>query len=260
MPVKITTVDNSTDPRVISLDAFKHGRANFSLHYFYTDTASEYTGDVIQIQWEALQNAVTNYMTVNSVPENQVALRFVHCFDLAQESLYMRLQICRMVPSTTPPPPGTSMVYDLISTGAKWYEIKQDSFAPTVVTTMENTEYLNNFYYKEEPQAATMQVLSSGPAKYVKNLTMPWASEVKLMYEENGSPINAWLNLASCSYMESPVYSNVLWPHGLVLFLSDDTNDPYLDNDDSIVVFHNKGADMATVCPPTCNVYNAPAV
>lgn len=260
MPVRIRIGDTSSDPRVISLEAYENGRANFDLHYYYTMAQSSFGGQVIEIPWNDLQTAVDNFVSTAAVPENEVALRFVHCFDTATESLYLRLQICQMVQSETPPPPGALMVYDIVTTNAVWYKIGEGTLTPAINQSLLGMEYLNNFYYKTEPQAAVMEQLTEGPDKYVKNLVLPWAQEVQLMYMENGSPENAGIHFAACSYTESREYSNVLWPHGMVIYLSNSSGEAMLDNDTYVSIFHNKGADMSTLCPPNCNVYIAPNI
>ena len=259
MPVKIQIEDNSTDPRVISLQSYLDGRANFSLHYYYTDQEAAFGGGEVAVPWDDLQAAVENYKSATGMQDDDIALRFVHCFDDTAHELFLRLQICQMVASTTPPPPGAEMVFDLVVTNSQWYEIKNGLFAPANVTTLASPMYLNNFYYKEEPQAAEMQRLSEDPTKYVKNLVLPWGFEINMMYQENGSPANATVHFAACSYETPGPYSNVLWPHGMVVFLSD-AEGPMLDNEDTIVVFHNKGADAATLCPPECSKYIQPIV
>lgn len=260
MPVQIRIGDDSSDPRVISLEAYENGRANFSLHYYYTETEASFSGDVVEVPWNDLQTAVSNYVLSAGVPENEVALRFVHCFSAAEETLYYRMQICRLVLSTEPPPPGASAVYDLDTTGATWYELKNGVFDTTNTTTLHSLPYLNNFYYKEEPQSATMERLIDGPTVYVKNLTLPWEQEIKLMYAENGNPVGATINFAATSYIEPPEYSNVMWPHGMVAYLKDSEGVAFLDNEDYISLFHNKGADFTTLCPPNCGNYIAPNI
>lgn len=260
MPVQIKSYDDSSDPRVINLEDYENGRANFSLHYYYTEMEAAFTRDVIDVPWNSLQAAVDNYVLETSVPENEVALRFVHCFDTVNHALYYRLQICQMVLSSTPPPPGTLAVYDLVTTGAKWYDVKNYTLSPTLHTSLGNAPYLNNFYYKDEPQATTMQRLMDGPGIYVKNLTLPWAQEIKLMYQENGSPVDATINFAASSYIEPPQYSNVMWPHGMIAYLKDSEGTLLLDDESYVSIFHNKGADLATQCPPNCNIYIMPVL
>lgn len=260
MPVRIHIGDTSDDPRVIDLQDYEDGRANFDLHYYYSISEAEFAGQVLDTPWSALQDAVNLYMAQASVPENEVALRFVHCFDMEMHKLYTRLQILQMVPSSTPPPPDASMVYDLVDTGALWYKIDNGEMSSTDDHSLEGHEYLENFYYKDEPQSAIMECLITGPTKYVKNLVFPWQQEVQQMYLDNGSPENAGVHFASCSYIEPPAYSNVTWPHGMVIYLSDAGGTPMLDDNTYISIFHNKGADMGTLCPPNCNVYIAPNI
>lgn len=261
MPVKIQIGDNSDDPRVISLEDYMNGRANFDLHYYYTSSESGFGGQVIDARWDDLQAAVTDYVNTSGTPEAEVALRFVHCFGSIEENMYLRLQLCRLVPSELPVPPGAQAIYDLDTTNSKWYEIRNGMFSVTNDEQLFGVIYLDNFYYKAEPQAADMECLKDGPAKYVKNLVLPWASEIQLMYAENGSPENAGVHFAACSYTEqNPEYSHVEWPHGLVVYLSDSGGHAMLDNNTYISIFHNKGADMATICPPNCNVYIQPLI
>lgn len=264
MPVKIEIGDNSNDPRVINLKEYMAGRANFSLHYFYTPAQESFEGEVIDAQWDDLQNAVQDFMTQTSTLAADVALRFVHCFipsvDGSVGQLFLRLQICKMIASPVPPPPGIETVYDLDTTGALWYEISNGSFAPTLDDNLSGINYLSNFYYRADPASAMMEVLTDGPTVYVKNLVLPWANEILQMYVNNGSPLNAGIHFAACSYYATQEHANVEWPHGLVVFLTDNTGHPMLDNTDYISIFHNKGADFATLCPPTCNQYLMPTV
>ncbi|MCB0700028.1 MAG: hypothetical protein H6551_00365 [Chitinophagales bacterium] len=257
MPVKLLQEDNSTDPRVISLQEYTDGRANFDLHYYYTSAEAAFGGKVNDAQWDDLQNAVDNYCSTAGVPHAEVALRFVHCFDPVPGNMYQRLQICRMVPQ--PPSGSNEEIFDLDTTDAQWYEIKDGAFNPTPDDDLYGQDYLNDFYYKVEPQTMEMEQLVLGPDKYVKNLVFPWENEVLRMYAENGSPASAGIHFAACSYTaEYPGYANVDWPHGMVIYLSDSNGQPYLNNEDYITIFHNKGADMGTLCPPNCGVYIAP--
>src|SRR5688572_29475423 len=113
MPVKIEIGDDSTDPRVISLQSYEDGRANFTLHYYYTSAQAGFGGQVIEAAWNDLQAAITSFINATGVPENEIALRFVHCFNKKAGELYLRLQICQMVSSAEPPPPGVATVYNL---------------------------------------------------------------------------------------------------------------------------------------------------
>ncbi|MCB0697544.1 MAG: hypothetical protein KDC07_09285 [Chitinophagaceae bacterium] len=264
MPVRIRIGDNSDDPRVISLQDYVDGRANFTLHYYYSPTQQEFGGQVIGIQWDDLQNAVDSFIKDTGTAATNVALRFVHCFmpglSEAPAVLFLRLQICGMTPSAEPPPPGVSQVYDLDTTGALWYEISEGSFISTTDQTLFGTVYLSNFYYKADPASADLMPLTDGPAAFVKNLVLPWGNEILQMYLNNGSPAGAGINFAACSYVATPEHANVEWPHGMVVYLTNSTGQPMLDNDNYATIFHNKGADYGTMCPPNCNVYLEPDI
>lgn len=260
MPVQILIGDNSEDPRVISLQAYLDGRANFSLHYYYTSTEASFGGQVLDIQWMDLQNAVNDFMTESGTPQSEVALRFVHCFDEIPGNLYLRLQICQMVPQVVQS--GEELIYDLITTDANWYEIKGSQFTATTDESLTGPVYMNSMFYKTEPQAAEMQRLADAPDTYVHNLVLPWEQEILQMYLDNAENHEVQgVHFAACSYTEpTPGRSNVEWPHGMVIFLSDSEGKTLLNNRDYLSIFHNKGADLATLCPPTCGVYIAPVI
>lgn len=259
MPVQLLSNDNSEDPRVISLQAYMDGRANFDMHYYYTSAQSSFGGHVNSCQWADLQGAVDNFCASTGIPHPEVALRFVHCFDPVTGKLYLRLQICQMVP--IPEPIEGQQVFDLLTTNAAWVEIKEGILTGTNDDELFGAAYLGSFYYKSEPQSQMLQPLTSGPDKFVKNLVFPWENEVFRMYMDNGSPEGAGVHFAACSYtQESPEYANVEWPHGMVIFLSNAAGEDMLDDNDYISIFHNKGADAATLCPPNCNIYISPNI
>lgn len=259
MPVRIETGDNSTDPRVISLDLFNEGRDNFDMHYYYTSAQAAFGGQVVDATWQQFSDAVLEYVNQTGVDITEVALRFVHCLEqLPDSKLYLRLQICKMVPSGEPAPPGALEVFNLDTAGSLWYEIKDGNISPTSDETLIGDIYFDHMYYKVEPQAAEMQRLRDDTTKYVRNLVLPWADEILQMYMQNQTPADAGIHFGACSFETPPERSNVLWPHGIVVYLSDSTGQPLLNNDSYISIFRNKGADMATLCPPKCGVYIKP--
>lgn len=257
MPVQLTTGSGTpNDPRVITLEMFNDGRANFDLHYYYTAQQAVFGGQVNSVLWSDLATAVENYCTATGTAAADTALRFVHCFDDQNHKLYQRVQICKMVPA--PPTEGNEVVFDLDTVGSTWYEIKDSAVAATTDEMEEGPLYLQSLFYKIEPQMQTLERLADAPEKYVKNLVLPWGDEILQMYIDNGSPAGAGINIAACSY--SGTSANVAWPHGLVLYLSDSEGTPMLNDQDYISIFHCKGADMATMCPPYCNVYIPPSI
>lgn len=252
MPVKIVAL-TSTDPREITLHEYNEGRTHFDNHYYVllNNEPVTFYGKDFHIAWADLENAVDNFCNTYSKNAEDVAIRLVHCYNTAQQAIYMRMQVCTMTePGAGGLPPNEQA---LITTDCTWYSIGEGMIQLTTDNNLSDTDYLNSFYYTDN-EGISYQKLSDGPDTYVKNLVYPWASEILAMYEANNSPMNAMIHFAACSYIESPTLSNVTWPHGNVLYLS--VNDvPLLDNEDWMVIFENKGADSATLCPPNCGVY-----
>jgi hypothetical protein len=261
MPVRLRQDGQvpSTDPRVIDLEDYLTGRENFKKHYFLAACNPIFGGQDIAISWDSLNNAVNTFCSTYTINPSTVALRFVYCYDPNMTSLYLRVQLCTMVPQPGPP----TSIYNLVDTQCAWYQITQGSLVPTQDTNLDDSVYLNNFYYCDNHDmcnTATLQQLSSdGGVVFARTVTFPWIAEILQMYIDNGSPSGATISFGSCSYVKkSDGSTETIWPHGLVLYLSDYEGNAFLNNEQYIVLFANKGCDMGTLCPPHCNVYISP--
>lgn len=262
MPVRIRTGVHTptTDPRVIDLEEYNKGRDNFKAHYYLAGCNSSFGGQDIEINWDDLNNAVNTFCTTYSINQNVVALRFVYCYDPATLVLLLRLQICSL---NQPITQGTT-VYPLVTTPSAWYQISQGSMIPTQNTSLDDTTYLTNIYYCDYgvncmPET-TSQLGSDGGTEFARNVTYPWQNEIWQMYVDNGSPSGAKICFGACSYVKRSDGSTLtIWPHGLVLYLKNNGT-PCLNDEDYIVLFENKGADMGTLCPTECGVYIAPVL
>lgn len=266
MPVRITTSLGESDPRAISAAQLALGRVDFNQHYCKASLPTPQVlptpelvleGQINKISWDSLFAAVEAYREEWDVAAEDVALRFVHCFDDETGSLYHRLQLLKMGP------PHYNLegkkVRTLDATHCAWYAIKDLELSPTDDETLTDTLYVNSIMYKTATAAASMQLIEQYPHKFVHNLTFPWSSEIFLMYQENQSPEGADVNFAVYTHpMQNPLESHCEYPHGMVIYISVGEYD-YIDNNHYISVFHNRGADDATLCPPMCNVYVMPA-
>jgi hypothetical protein len=258
MPVKISSIA-SDDPRVISLDEYQFGRDNFRMHYYKAPDAeiSEFGGQDFTVPWSDFYQAVYDFYTSNNINPEDVALRFVHCYDQSGNCLFLRMQICTL--GTPYNNPQGYQVFPLETTPCAWYELRNGAITITTDTTLKGVEYFDNMYYKADPGADEYQQLSDAVNTYVENLSYPWYTEIYQMYVDNNEPANADIHFASCSYTQPVMDPNVTWPHGSVMYLSEGSH-IYLDNEDYIVVFSNKGCDDGTPCPPNCNVYVNPVL
>lgn len=257
MPVQLS-IEDQNSPQIITLEEYHLGRLHFDTHYFHTAAALPFGGQDFSVLWDDLNNAVNQFATNASVPLNTVALRFVHCYDVINNHLYLRLQICTLEP--VPITRAGHDFYPLNTSVCDWYEIKQGSFMLTQNHLLEGVEYFEHFYYEIPGSGGTMQKLADGGGDtYVRNLVFPWEAEILQMYNDNNNPENAYINFGACSYVESiPGTESVMWPHGLVMYLSDSSGHKMLDNENYISLFHNKGADYGTQCPPLCDGYLNP--
>lgn len=243
---------------VISQDEYAQGRTNFQQHYYLANCNSIFGGQDLTIQWAALNSAVNAFCTQYGLSASVVALRFVYCYDLAANNLYMRLQLCQMQQSTQ-----GSNVYDLMPSPTAWYQITDGSFVSTPVNTLNDPTYLTNFFYSDTAtcNVATLQPLYSDQGQiYAQTITYPWENEIYQLYVDNQASPDFQISFGACSYVRQDSTTPCTWPHGLVIYMRTAAGVPLLDDNDYISMFHNKGADYGTLCPAQCNVYIAPSV
>lgn len=262
MPVRIKAEPLDPAEFAISSDKLESGIENFKIHYHLLDGSPDFVSD-FSTSWNDLYNAVQNYKgQFPEVPEAEIAMRFIHCYDPGTTSLYLRLQICQMQLTTITE--YDSDVWQLLNNHNQlWYQLKQGSITEVPASTMYDEVYLDSFEYTLVAEGdSTEQLSEDGGFKFVRTLTFPWQSEIYQMYVDNGSPSDppdtVNIHYCACSYTEGePGSSSVLWPHGLVMYL-EVNGEPMLDNENYISIFHYKGADLATMCPPKCGSYVTP--
>lgn len=268
MPVRLTTTDTQ-DPAafVITLDEFNQGMTNFDNHY-HLSSGDEFVKDYT-IKWQDIQNAVTDYMNnYPTVAQENIAMSFTHCYT-EQTSLYLQLLICEMQPTTITE--NSRQVWQILSNGNQsWYNLIPGNPDPgsTVMTPgnmtpanpgpLTTNEYLQSFAYVEGPEADEETLADDGGFRFVRTITFPWKNEILAMHDDNG-PYDGevLIHFACASYTEAPGDSDVLWPHGMVMYMQDGQT-VYLNNESSVVTFHYKGADLGTMCPPKCGAYVTP--
>ncbi|MES2703440.1 MAG: hypothetical protein V4649_12425 [Bacteroidota bacterium] len=236
------------NPMAVTLSQFKQAQADFQAHYFLADCGTNFGGQSITLSWSALQTEVTAYMNATGARADEVALRFVICFD--GQNLYLRMEICSMVYQS----PNN---YSLDSSQSSWFAINANGLNPTNDTDLFNVTYLSDFYYCDAVQcsAASLEQLSSDTAelKYVRNIVMPWGLEILLMY--NANPTAAYITFNAASFYKGGASGSpgVDWPHVLVLYLENENNEVLMDDKGYTDSFAMKGCDMGSLCPATCN-------
>ncbi len=259
MPIQILEVNDPVNPMVISKAEYETGRDNFVAHYFLADCETRFDGQDVQIPWAEIETEVYYYMDANDC--RNPGIRMVYCYDADANELYLRIQLCAL--EEIEDIPGT---YKIVDDNCKWYRTKNgELIVEEYNNNLYDEDYMNNFYYCDSIECSkdTVQLLADGDGdgKYARMITMPWVTEIRAMYEQNDSPVDATLCFGACSYVTAGSGdAPVLFPHGLVLYLRDSNGDPLLNDEDYIVPFHNKGCDMGTLCPSNCGVYISPKV
>jgi hypothetical protein len=263
MPIRI---DNSASPASFAVSAteVQQGMENFNNHYCAL-SGPDYFGRDYTVLWHDFKQCIDAYHAAfPDVAEENIAIRYVHCYETATETLYMRMQLCEMQLTTVTE--YSSQVYQILDNGNQmWFSLMENNIQPVPLPaqTCYDETYLNSFEYKATAAADTGEVLAEdGGFRFVRTLTYPWKNEIWQLWHDNGEPDenNTWIHFASASYTAvEPGSSSVLWPHGLVMYLQVGSQ-ILLDDDNYVSIFHYKGADMGTACPPKCNTYVTPAL
>lgn len=241
---------------VVDLDRFTKMRNQFTSRYFLSGCNPNFGGQEIQVSWNSFSLAIQNFMNAASVSKLETAIRFVNCYDSVQNILYARMQILTMQPVK-----GNILSFNLIDTPSAWYQLTNGTLLPTTDTSLYDQSYFNNFYYCDTPgncDPSTLIPLSSdvNQSIFTRTVTMPWL-ELQQLYTDNGQPVNATLCIDAASRL-SVTAPECKFQHGLVCYLRKHDGTPMLDNEETGRAFHNKAADMGTLCPNYCNVYILP--
>ena len=242
------------NPMVITLDHFNKMRTHFQQHYFLSNCNSDFGGQDIQIPWSSFSLVVHNFITATGAKPDTVAMRFVLCYDTANNALYLRMQICTMTPS------GTKDEFNLDTTNSAWYTIENGSLAPTAITDLFDQNYLDNFYYCDtavcDPNTLVNLASDTAGTVFVRNVVFPWTHEIQKIHIDNGTPANAFVNFAAGSHDKTSKV--VAHPHSLVIYLCKHDKTPLMDNIEYPLEFQMKAGNLGTICPPNCNVYILP--
>jgi hypothetical protein len=236
----------------VSLSDYTAARTLFQEHYFLAECNTDFGGQEQLVPWSDLQTEVDTYITANSITADDVALRFVHCYNVGSNALYLRVQLCTLVLVS-------GDHYTLDTTNSAWYEINAGGLSSTSDTDLYNTAYLENFYYCDASTCSNNTLenlaLDTTEEKYVRNIVFPWGKEILPMYDANQDVES--IGFGACSFTGQN--SGVVYPHTLTLFLLDSNKNKLMDDNTYTNPFEMKGCDLGTICPTCCDCYNTPS-
>jgi hypothetical protein len=247
---------DENNPMIVTLDRFTKMRENFMSHYFLANCNPNFGGQEIQVPWNSFSLAIHNFMNSTEVAPKNTAMRLVHCYDAAQNVLYVRMQVLAMEPIQ-----GEPRKFLLIEDPSAWYQLANGTIVPTTDTELYDNTYFDNFYYCNTPEncnPSTLAPLSDDAdgTIYTRTVTVPWL-EMRQLFADNRRPANATLCIdASCRLTQND--PECTFQHGLVCYLRKHDGTPMLDNDEAVRPFQNKAADFGTLCPDNCGVYILP--
>ena len=150
------------NPMVITLNHFETMQKNFQQHYFLANCNSDFGGQDIQVPWDSFALAVQNFIKSSKASPDTVAMRFVLCYDTANNALFLRMQICTMTATSDP------NTFNLDTTNCAWYTIEDGSLAPTAITDLFDQNYVDNFYYCDKGGMRSKYVSEPG-IRYIRN-------------------------------------------------------------------------------------------
>ena len=243
-------------PAALTLTQFNTMRSSFQSHYFLANCGTTFGGQDLQISWSSLNTAVQNFINATGASSSTIALRFVICYDTLNAALYLRMQICTMTAT------GDPYTFNLDTTNCAWYKIQGTTISSTTTTDLYDQTYLNNFYYCDtancNPNSLVNLASDTGDTIFVRNLVFPWLQEVKQIDADNGNPQGCKVCFASISYAAGNPSPAVAYPHSIAIYMRTSAGVALLDDKSYAKDFQMKAGDLATTCPPNCNVYIYP--
>lgn len=247
-------------PLVMNKSMNDEGKYNFA--YAYRDTgANQSFLTELNINWVDFQNTVLQLNSLNPVPMERLAIRFIHRYNAVTNRWFLTAQLCEIYGS---PLPDTDFMrryetYLLISRDV--YFAINDNGTITLdgsnglggtTESRYGVDYFDNVYYG-------MNKVVIG--RNVQSVTYSW-SVISKLFTDNQSIERQDVNLFSLTFCHSTYKallpsktSYVEFPHCVTLYLKYDNLDCLDDTDVVLGNFANRAADFNSPCPKRCGVY-----
>ncbi|MDR3680899.1 MAG: hypothetical protein P4L41_13120 [Flavipsychrobacter sp.] len=252
MPVKISTQASfaHTPPTssVVGLSDLYNGENLFGRNYFISSEGDSGFSKSVTISYtdflSYIITPITDPTNANYINPAKLALRFFHSYNSTTYAWFLTVATCEM----GTPDPSTPLLYPLTERGSRFQLINGSTPRVSTLAGSYDPSYFDAFY---DSAGNPLNPVNT----HIKSLVFPWQNEVLAMYNQN-TPLltpgqTAYLQFECCSfYIAQPsTYSNVPYPHGIVIYLHCNGSD-LLDNGTYASMFYNHGADFATMCPP----------
>src|SRR5690606_33063816 len=127
MPIKLVSSPNDENPMEITLADYHQGVQNFENHYYLEGSGTEFGGKDFCLPYTDIEDVIQAFEWDNDILPENVAVRFIHCFDEDTQSLYLRMQLCTM--HLTGEVIDGHRIYALSFETCAWYNLMQDSLS-----------------------------------------------------------------------------------------------------------------------------------
>lgn len=217
----------------------------------------------VMVSWPEFRSLATKD---NTIPDlDSLALRFIHCYDAAQNIWFLTLQRMRIKFPNPPggkPAPGTLCELEAIDTVNDLTSLIQQKNGRGIVKPAKGgTNGAPHFYdqnYFSKVKDAGMIGLDNN--RHARSITFSWR-EIEKLFSENckNRPEEEFdIVFFSLSYdmgaVPDPAVCNVQWPHSIAMYMRW-KGDDCLDNEDVVLVGSSgKASDLGGICPPRCGV------
>lgn len=259
--------------RSITRNELKRTQSDFRLRYLAitkTTPSIEITSNFVDefaVNWLHFKGKINTFLAQSSVNPDNLLLRFIHRYDLGNWSLTG--QCCTMSSPRAHPTIIGKNIVDVTDTNYLFRLSNTHHIDMEANPGHYANDYFNNFYFTPTgtppPASDNLATIDPNHERYVGNVLFLWKEEIlqlgidNYVWNNSGDLLDAnktvYLKFASCTFQYPPSnpYSNIEFPHGVVIYLNVDGRDLLLE-ESHILSYTNMACDFGNLCPPNCGI------
>jgi len=244
----------------LTLTNYTDASGAFTQRYFLAGGSTSFVRE-FTVPWSNFNNAIQQFMSVDNIPADRLALQFIHRYNPATHSWYLCMS-GGMLSAFPVGRVGGNDLYD-VTPGTIRFDLCNNTVTPSAFTGTYDPAYFNSFFYKEDNGSLIPLAADVNHTKFVGAVTMPWLAEVSRLVTDNGvnpgtQTVQFKFTCCSFYYQQPNDLANIAWPHmvGISLVVNGVNCIDNIDYKEKM--FKMKAADMATNCPPFANQYVLP--
>ena len=239
----------------VTLYELQLGKQGFNDHYLGPDGSKNFSKE-ITVDWASFKAPIVDAIK-NGYASDNLALKFIHRYDAntTPKSWYLCMVVCQITLTKYDPVHGKP-VFKIEEISR--YDIKDSQ---NVISSLFVGAYDPNYFtlqYFDGASTAQLNYNDATKPRHVQSIVFPWVEiQDAFTTNENVDPATVIKKIKFSSYSFDTTgetsYSEVVWPHGIVITFIDDAGNELIGDDWAKLPYFLRGANLGTLCPPNCD-------